>query len=49
MVDPDSPDMDDPVSIPLDPVEALKALLAVDPDADPDERETTEDQSARPD
>ncbi|MEQ8842194.1 MAG: hypothetical protein RIB98_14520 [Acidimicrobiales bacterium] len=29
------PDRDERVAIPLDPEEALKALLAVDPDRDP--------------
>jgi hypothetical protein len=30
-------DRDEPVKIPLDPETALRALLAVDPDEDPDE------------
>ncbi len=28
-------DRDEPVKLPLDPEDALRALLAVDPDADP--------------
>ncbi len=29
------PDRDEPITIPLDPEKALKALLAVDPDEEP--------------
>lgn len=32
----DRPDPDERVTLPLDPEVALRALLAVDPDADPD-------------
>lgn len=36
-------DRDEPVVIPLDPEEALKALLAVDPDDEPANNEDADD------
>ncbi len=39
MANPKKPDSDDPVAIPLDPDEALRALLKVDPDSEPAEAE----------
>jgi hypothetical protein len=43
--DTDDQSRDDPIAIPLDPIEALKALLAVDPDEKPpDEDDEDPDQ-----
>ena len=40
---PDAHDRDEPVAIPLDPEEALKALLAVNPDDEPKDGEQPEE------
>lgn len=44
---PSEPERDEPVAIPLDPEEALRALLAVNPDEDPTPNEQP-DQGADP-